>query len=791
MSTEPVSPREAEVMALLDEHLSNVQIAGRLGISVRTVENHVSSLLRKYGVADRRALAAIARRRERAPARVSGPPTWRTGFVGRAHERDAVQAMLQPGRLVTLTGPGGVGKTRLAASVAPDAAFVDLVPVREGQVTRAVATALGLGEQAGLSLEETVASALGSERHVLVLDNCEHVLDSVASLADRILAACPGATLLTTSRERLGLPGEHVVPISPLPLSSDAEALFADRARTADPGFSAPSAVVAEICARLDGMPLAIELAAARCASLGADGLLAALDDSLRLLAGGRHADERHRSLRAVIGWSHALLDPDERALFPRLAVFSGPFDLTATRAIAPNLSGPDVLGRLVDKSLVVREARGWRLLETVRAYAFDQLGEDLDEVRHLHLRWAVSAAESTTWGADLDDLRAALRNAPPGPGELPHRLARELGRLTYARRLVTEALEHFTEAARRATTAGEAAEDLRTASQAVYAVGLAHRSYDLLLEAADQAKIAGDRQAQAVALAQAVVTAHRFASGFPNPIPPQRLTDLLDQATALATPEVAAHLAAARACHTREPALADAAVEAARATGDPLLLCAALDGPGTLALRAGRFGEAHRIATERLTLLDLVDRRHPAAAAEILDCYHVAWLCALGAGDLQAALRTAEEIAGDDLLGAHPYRSAAKLIVPLVLLGRFDEALEQAAPMWQAWQNSGAPVAAWLAPAASAVALVHGLRGDDAAFRQWRARARAAAGPKSTAPSETFAAFVDARVALATGDFAHAATLVARASAGEPTSWSAAYARTAAAELAAAAGLG
>ncbi len=901
-----MSRREAEVLALLHEHLSNAQIAGRLHLSVRTVENHVSSLLRKYGVADRRALAAIAGRAPDAPSplgRIAGTPTWRTGFTGRAHERDAVLALLRPRRLVTLAGPGGVGKTRLAAVVAEAAAqdfplggaFVDLVPVREGQVAGAVARALGVSESPGRSLEDAVACALGGQRRLLILDNCEHVLDSAATLADRVLSQCPDVAVLATSRERLGVPGEHVMPISPLPLASDAEALFADRAAAVDPGFTAEPAVVAEICARLDGMPLAIELAAARCASLGADGLLAALDDTLRLLAGSRHPDERHRSLRAVIGWSHDLLADDERALFPRLAVFAGAFDLDAAHSVAPYATrgvgpvdsrsvapyatrgvGPfdslsavaDVLGRLVDKSLVVRgrEAGSWLLLETVRAYGLDRLAAsgDLDEVRDLHLRWAAETAHALAehqgeqwrerFDAVCDDLRAALRNAPPGPGVLPHRLARSLGHLAYARRLVSESLEHFKEAARRAPTASDSAADLRTAAQVVFAVGLARGAFDLLVESAAQAEAADDGNARTIALADAVVTAGRFTSGFPEPVPRRRLRELLDEAAMAGEPGdpvVTAHLAAADAwCPpwpetlsetspapsredspdtppepslaeaavaaaretspepslaetssapareifletSPEPALAEAAVAAARAAGDPILISAALDAPGTLAIRAGRFRRAYRIARERLALVELMDRRHPASAAEILDSFHNAWLCAFATGDLQAALSTAERITRDDLLGAHPYRSAGKLIPPLVLLGRFDEALEHAQPMWEAWRRSGMPIAAWLSPAASAIALAHGLRGEHGAYRLWRARAERALDTGEAAPGPmVFAAFVDARVAVNTGTVEDAAALVCRAFTGTSTGWSAAYARAAGAELAVLAGL-
>ncbi len=199
---------------------------------------------------------------------------------------------------------------------------------------------------------------------------------------------------LVTTRERLGIAGERLVAIEPLPLASDAVALFLDRAAQVDPGFDAEASILADLCARLDGLPLAIELAAARSAALGADGLLAAVESYPRLLSGGRGTDQRHQSLRAVIGWSHDLLDEEARVLFRRLAIFAGSFDLDAVA---------DVLGRLVDKSLVLHErtAGRWRLLDTIRAFAADQLdtSAERDEIQDRHLRWAAGGgASSTPW---------------------------------------------------------------------------------------------------------------------------------------------------------------------------------------------------------------------------------------------------------------------------------------------------------------------------------------------------------------------------------------------------------
>jgi DNA-binding CsgD family transcriptional regulator len=284
-----MSQREAEVLEALGAHLSNAQIAGRLHISVRTVETHVSSLLRKFGAADRRELAGLAQTvlapaAAGLPAAPVGLPTVWTSFVGRENERDAILAELRIFRLVCLTGQGGVGKTRLAVEVTRETApafpsgclFVDLVPVAGGFVIQAVAALLGVTEEPGQLLEKAVLDHLAQGRWLLVLDNCEHLAAIVAAFTERMLAACPGVTVLATSQERLAVAGERAVPIRPLSLADDpgdarnseAVTLFLDRARAVARDFAASRAEVAELCARLDGMPLAIELAAARSASL-------------------------------------------------------------------------------------------------------------------------------------------------------------------------------------------------------------------------------------------------------------------------------------------------------------------------------------------------------------------------------------------------------------------------------------------------------------------------------------------------------------------------------------------
>src|SRR5262245_24059855 len=587
-----VTRREIEVLALVGARLSNAEIAGRLHLSVRTVENHLSSLLRKYGVADRRALAEVAAQVAAGvpdPGGLAGAPATLTRFIGRDFERALLLGALRDGRLVTLHGPGGVGKTRLAVEVAQAAGslfpsrrmFIDLIPARDGYVAQAVAAALGVSERPGESLQDAIAARMGDGRFLLILDNCEHVIDAAAAFTERLLSACPGVRILATSRERLGIRGERTVRLGPLPLGSDAEILFTDRAAVADPEFAADPAAVAEICARLDGLPMATELAAARIPALSVGGILAGLDDSLRLVAGGRGADARHHSLRAVIGWSYDLLDDEERRFFRHLAVFAGTFSLKAALAVISardRATVADLLGRLVDKSLVVHQPGTlgrWRLLDTVRAFATDRLranGEEAHARERHRACFAAYAAElerriGGQWRDEFDtvacDLRAALAGCPPGPDPVAHGLARALGHLTFARRFLQESLGHYEQAAAHAPSPRNAAHDLADAAGcALLTDSSGDSAFELLLAAADQACRAGDGDAQAIALARAVEIAARHTGSYPAMMPGERLKDVLQLAATAgdpAHPPVAAALAADPSRHLSFATFVDA----------------------------------------------------------------------------------------------------------------------------------------------------------------------------------------------------------------------------------------
>jgi predicted ATPase/class 3 adenylate cyclase/DNA-binding CsgD family transcriptional regulator len=362
-------------------------------------------------------------------------PTHLTSFVGRAADLREIPRILEGHRLVTLTGAGGVGKTRLAVQIASRMAsgfgdgvwFVDLAPVAEGEgLPVAVARVLGLPDQPGRSTEATVLEFLARRQAMLVLDNCEHLLDASAGFATAVLAGCPGIAVLATSREPIGVAGEAIWRVASLSLADEAVELFVDRACQVRPDFSIAAdenavAAVAQICRRLDGIPLAIELAAARVRMLSLADIVDSLHDRFRLLTGGaRTAVRRQQTLRASVDWSYALLTEPERVLLRRLAVFMGGFDLDAAQVVAggdqvASYQVLDMLTLLVDKSLVVAEtARGrtrYRLLETVRQYAQEKLGEsgeaDVLRGRHREHYTAVAARLDTPGDARLDTLVA------------------------------------------------------------------------------------------------------------------------------------------------------------------------------------------------------------------------------------------------------------------------------------------------------------------------------------------------------------------------------------------------
>ncbi|HYQ35101.1 MAG TPA: adenylate/guanylate cyclase domain-containing protein, partial [Mycobacterium sp.] len=354
-------------------------------------------------------------------------PVQLTSFVGRGAQMTALEKLLVDNRLVTLTGAGGAGKTRLAVEIAARIAaefgdgvwYVDLAPVTGADVVPvAAARALGLPDQPGRSTMDTLLRFVRDRQMLVVLDNCEHLLDASAELVVALLGAAPGLTVLATSREPIGVAGEVSWRVPSLSLADEAIELFVDRARRARPDFAVDNdnaAAVGEVCRRLDGMPLAIELAAARVRALSLAEILEGLHDRFRLLTGGaRTAVRRQQTLRASVDWSHALLTEPERVLLRRLAVFLGGFDLDAAQAVGGSGAVEryqvlDQLTLLVDKSLVVAEntegRMRYRLLETVRQYALEKLGEsgEADAVRARHRDYYTTLAAQRDAPADRD----------------------------------------------------------------------------------------------------------------------------------------------------------------------------------------------------------------------------------------------------------------------------------------------------------------------------------------------------------------------------------------------------
>jgi predicted ATPase/DNA-binding SARP family transcriptional activator len=405
-----------------------------------------------------------------------GLPVETTALVGRERDLELAGRLLESGRILTLFGPGGVGKTRLAQRLAGTLAdqfadgvrLVELAPVRdEGAVSAAFAGVLDVQQRPGRSLTESIVELLAGQSMLLVLDNCEHVLDTTSELVEQVLQWCPNVQVLATSREPLGIPAEVVWSVPPLPVPARADLsvealgeiaavqLFVERARAAQPDFVLTDEnhqAVAELCIRLDGVPLALELAAARMRSMSAAQLAARLPERFRVLAGSRRAtDPRHRTLRDLVEWSYDLLTPVEQLLFDRLSVFAGPFVLEQAERVAAGSHGDELgiderdvaglLGVLVDKSMLVAQGGRFRLLETLREFGREQLARrpDADAIRDAHVavhaelsRAAARGLNGPHEGQWMDDLTASFDDIRDA-----HRAAVAAGDVDAAMRIV------------------------------------------------------------------------------------------------------------------------------------------------------------------------------------------------------------------------------------------------------------------------------------------------------------------------------------------------------------------
>jgi predicted ATPase/DNA-binding CsgD family transcriptional regulator len=421
-----ISAREAEILAAVAEHLTNAEIAERFHIGVRTVESHVSALLRKLGAADRRELAAIEGRARRART-FTQPPNVTVSVFGRENDVIGVGQLLTESRLVTLVGPGGVGKTTLALLVTEtsevagrhDRVYIDLAPLESvDDVATAFAAALGVERDTEVAWADRLVEAVQERKLLVLVDNAERVVGAAAALVNDLLRRVAGITFLVTTREPLSIPSERLWEVAPLAITdSQAIALFRDRADRVRPDWAAIGDIgttVGDICQRLDGLPLAIELAASEVRARSLDDIARRLDRPLALLDHGDRTDGRHRTLRAVIDGSYDLLEPDAGAVFDRLGAFAGPFPIADAQRLCADLAAADDIERIIVE-LVTRsllrlrsgdsESR-YQMLDTIRQYALDHLdaGGNLIDARDRHaaaVLASVDEAVDAQWGPD------------------------------------------------------------------------------------------------------------------------------------------------------------------------------------------------------------------------------------------------------------------------------------------------------------------------------------------------------------------------------------------------------
>jgi predicted ATPase/class 3 adenylate cyclase len=608
-------------------------------------------------------------------------------FVGREDALEAVTAQLATTPLLTLVGPGGVGKTRLAMEAAdramdtvPDGVWVvELASLDDGSlIPETIASTLHVKEQPGVPVISTLALHIGERRILLLFDDCDHVLGAVAEVVDELLRGCAGLRVLATSREALGIPGETLFPVGSMSLPApeavvsvqsletiaevEAVRLFVDRARAVQPSFALTernAVAVAQICRRLDGIPLAIELAAARVRALPPEQIAARLDDRFRLLTGGsRTALPRHRTLKATMDWSFELLTDAERTLFVRLAVFAGSFDLDAAEAVGsgdPVDRGEvlDLLSRLIDRSLVdleetPNEAR-YRLLDTIQQYGQERLVEadPAGEVRarhRAHVLWLVeqlaprlfagpdAAPTAERLALDHENIRAALQacDADPAGAADELRLAGNLWRYWEMSGLLAEGRGWLTRALAR--TDGEVSE-LR--ANALSGLGsLAAQQGDLAsAEAGYAAALATNRElGRPAGIAYAASNVANIASERGDF---SRARELYEESIAI-TREMGDERAAAIAVMSLADVLGregqveeatrlfDEAVAIFRGTGDPFGLALALGRDATFRLSLGdtadarakheealetyrRFGDGRGVARTLMFLGDIV----------------------------------------------------------------------------------------------------------------------------------------------------------------------------------------
>jgi len=686
----------AELAVLAAEHPTRERLAGqhmlalyrswRPAEALRAYQRLRQALADDLGVEPGPRVASLARAIERRDPTLDPPssvPAAASRFIGRRRELDQLGALLGECRLLTVTGPGGAGKTRLALELARHAAadhpdgvhVVELAaPLAGSSVATRVASQLQVRTRPEEPPEDALARHLSRSRALLVLDNCEHLTGSAAALCGHLLAACAGLRVLATSREPLGVAGERVWSLTGLTLpaagdtgpraaGSDAVRLLADRGAAARSGFAVHSgnvATAAALCQRLDGLPLAIELAAAQLRALTLDEVATRLGRRLDLAdRRARTTPERHRSMRAAIDWSHHLLDADERAAFRRLSVFAGGCTVTAAEQVCGLPDGYDVLARLVDRSVMVAEPHPdgtrFRMLELVGEYGAERLAEagEVAELRRRHADWCVELATAAArfggpdhadWlrrlSAEEGNLRAALDwclsdGADPAAALS---IASPLWWFWWMRGLMADALGWLRRGLAAPTTAagGPVPAELRARALRA-AAALARNSGDhaAARDLGEQCLAAfgdlDDPAGMAAALNGLCITTHAqrdFAASLRFGERSRRLAEEAgdERGTAAALNNVGGSL---RALDRRDEAVAlfTEALKRFRAIGDPRGEAAALGNLGVMARRTGDPVQARRLALASLALyrgLELVegqiDQLDAVAAVEVLE---------------------------------------------------------------------------------------------------------------------------------------------------------------------------
>jgi predicted ATPase len=740
-----------------------------------------------------------------APRTAGVLPSSVTPLVGRHAERAALVSALGEHRLVCAVGPGGIGKTRLALACAAELTgrfadgvwYVDLVAVTDGgMVAPAVAHVLGLGEQLGRSAEDTVLAWLANREALLVLDNCEHLVDGVAVLLERLLTQCPGVVVLATSRTRLLVPYERVYAVPGMSVREDAgdavDLFLARGASGGGLGLAVDLRRVAAICQRLDGMALAIELAAARLPALGLDGLEAGLADQLRLLTGGHRIDNRHRSLRSALDWSYALLTDAQRAVLRRVSVFAAPFTAPDAAALLAGWAPVEVavaLAALPDHSLIVAvfdpDATRYRVLETIRQYGVDRLDEtaELSEARDRHLRWCLATADAlgksfapvAGWWARfdrvVDELRAALGWAAAAPERRAdgYRLAVRLAEVGFMRGLPAEAQRRYEQAAELAADDRQTAGALHSAAEAAKARHAGIEALRLHRAAADAALRTGDRARAAYDLAQLAETIYRYPGAMSEPVPPSEAKQAIAEATALAVDDKAARarisVAESYTKHELDPVvtdLLDRAIALSREAGDPLGESAALDSLTGVYLARGEIRAAAATAVRRPELLEGLPMRADTSGLELSDAYFMVAETAIAAGDLVSARRFAERIQDLPFHREEGHLATGRLLVVTALAGEWDETMELSERFRRGWERAGRPRAGNLSQGAHAVAMVHEMRGDEAARDAWLQVADEVRIGTVPASTMHYGEFFDALVLLHRGHPREAVALLA-----------------------------